>query len=97
MAIGMFMDWSGVSSGQYDEVRESVGWERDVPQGALFHAATFDSEGAHIFDMWDSAEDFRRFVEERLTPATQTAGIEGEPSVRIFQIHATFTPAFQPA
>ncbi len=96
MAIGMFMDWKGVTAEQYDEVRRSVNWETDTPQGALFHAATFDDEGAHIFDMWESAENFQRFVADRLTPGTQAAGLEGEPNVRIFEIHATFTPAFQP-
>jgi hypothetical protein len=96
MAVGMFMDWSGVTPEQYDEVRGSVDWEGDTPTGALFHAATFDQQGAHIFDMWESAADFQRFVEERLTPGTQAAGLVGEPQVRIFEIHATFTPAFEP-
>jgi hypothetical protein len=97
MAVGMFMDWSGVTPEQYDAVRGTVNWEGDTPAGALFHVATFDGEGAHIFDMWESAEDFQRFVEGRLTPGTQAAGLEGEPQVRIFDIHATFTPAFERA
>jgi hypothetical protein len=97
MAIGMFMDWDGVTAEQYDEVRNAVQWETDRPDGALFHVATFDDDGAHIFDMWDSAEQFQRFVEERLMPATTAAGLPGEPDVRVFEVHATYTPAFAPA
>jgi hypothetical protein len=97
MAIGMFMDWSGVGSERYDRIRGAVDWEGNVPDGALFHVATFDEEGSHIFDLWESAEAFQTFVDTRLMPAVQAEGIETEPEVRIFEVHATFTPAFNPA
>ncbi len=33
--------------------------------------------------MWETAEDFNRFVERRLMPVVQEIGIEGEPDVTI--------------
>jgi hypothetical protein len=95
MAIGMFLDWQGVNSEQYDQISATVNWENDVPNGVLFHVATFDQEGAHFFDLWESAAAFQSFVDERLMPAVQKVGIEKEPSVRVFDVHATFTPGFQ--
>jgi hypothetical protein len=96
-AIGMSMDWSGVTSEQYDRLREVVDWERDVPEGAILHVATFDSEGLHVFDVWESKEDskedfFQRFRDKRLMPGAQEAGIKGQPQVHTRPVHALFTP-----
>ncbi len=97
MAVAMFMQWQGVTAAQYDEVRRMVNWENDVPDGALFHIATFDGEGAHIVDLWERQADFERFVAERLTPAIEEAGIEGEPTVVFRPAHAIFAPAYEHA
>jgi hypothetical protein len=49
--------------------------------GAILQVATFDSEGAHIFDVWESREGeskedyFQRFRDERLMPGVQEVGI----------------------
>ena len=37
MAVVMRMEWPEVTAEQYDEACEVVGWERDVPHGAIFH------------------------------------------------------------
>jgi hypothetical protein len=97
MAVAMYMQWSGVTPEQYEAARELVDWEGDTPQGALFHAAAFDEDGLRVFDMWESGEDFERFVEQRLRPGVEQVGIEGDPEVEIHEIHRTFTPAYQPA
>jgi hypothetical protein len=97
VAIAMYMRWSGVTPEQYEAAREVVDWEGQRPDGAQFHAAAFDGDGIRVFDMWDSAEDFQRFVDERLMPGVQEVGMEGEPDVEILEIHRTFTPAFEAA
>jgi hypothetical protein len=97
MAIVMNMVWDGVTPEQYDQVRELVNWENDRPVGANFHVASFDRGALRVTDMWDSAEDFQRFVEARLMPGVQQIGIAGEPDVTITEVHRTYTPAFQPA
>ncbi len=97
MAVMMIMEWRGVTPDQYDQVREIVRWEQDVPQGAMFHVIAFDDDGARVTDVWDSADDFQRFVDERLMPGTKQAGIVGEPQVTILPTHRIFAPAFEGA
>jgi hypothetical protein len=98
MPTVMYMDWPEVSAEQYDEACEKIDWEGDVPDGALFHVAWFDDEtGFHVVDMWESAAQFNKFVEERLMPGVREIGIQGEPKVRLSEAHRVFTPAFQPA
>lgn len=95
MAIIMQMTWPEASQEQYDQLRETVGWERDHPDGGMFHAAAFDDKGAHIFDVWESAEKFQRFNDDRLTPGVQQVGIPGQPDVQIRDAHAIFAPAYE--
>jgi hypothetical protein len=90
MAVQMRMLWRGVTAEQYDEVRQLVRWEEDVPKGAILHVASFDDEGAHITDAWESADDFNAFVESRLMAGVQQAGLVGEPEVEILPAHAVF-------
>jgi hypothetical protein len=93
MAITMIMEWPGVTAEQYDAVRDIVHWERVLPPGGLAHIATVTPDGLRVTDVWDSAEDFQRFVDERLMPGVQQVGIAGEPKVEIFPNHALFLPA----
>jgi len=92
MAIVMRMEWPGVTPEQYDEACEVVGWERDMPRGAIFHVAFFD-EGFKVVDVWETAEDFQSFVDSRLMPGIAQVGIEGEPNVTIVPAHRVFNPA----
>lgn len=92
MPTVMNMRWAGVTKAQYDEARELVAWETDVPAGAKFHVASIDDNGLYVTDVWDSAEDFNNFVEQRLMPGVQKIGIEGEPEVELRETHAIFAP-----
>ena len=92
MATVMLMHWPEVSKEQYERARSEVRWETDTPQGAKFHVAWFADDGFHVLDLWDSAEDFQKFVETRLNPATQRIGIKGEPKVEFAEAHAIFAP-----
>jgi hypothetical protein len=42
--------------------------------------------------LWDTGDDFNRFVDSRLMPAVQEIGIEGRPNVEIHEAHAIFAP-----
>ncbi len=92
MATVMIMHWPEVSKEQYEQTRQEVKWETDVPDGAKFHVAWFGEDGLHVLDLWDSAEQFQQFVQERLNPATQRIGIQGEPRVEFAPAHAIFAP-----
>jgi len=83
-----------VTAEQYDQVREVVGWERDVPPGALFHVAAFDAHGAHAADLWETAEEFQRFVDQRLMPGVAQVGLAGQPQIELIPANAVFAPGF---
>ena len=95
MPVVMNMRWAGVTPQQYDAARQTVHWEGDVPDGAMYHVAAFDEGGILVTDVWESAEHFQRFVESRLMPGVQAVGITGEPDVTIHPVHAIFAPAYQ--
>ena len=92
MATVMQMHWPEVSKEQYEAARKEVNWEGDAPQGGKFHLAWFGDDGFHVLDVWESQQDFERFVQERLTPGVQKVGIQGQPSVSFAEAHAIFAP-----
>jgi hypothetical protein len=94
MAVVMNMVWEGVTKEQYDAARKLVNWENDTPAGAMYHAASFDDKALYVTDVWQSAERFQAFVEQRLMPGVAQVGIQGEPKVEIRPAHAIFTPAY---
>ena len=60
------MLWSEASLAQYDESRDKVRWEQDVPEGAVFHVAWMGDDGLHVVDVWESEAAFNTFAENRL-------------------------------
>jgi len=92
MAIVMNMRWKGVTKEQYDKTLQAVRWETDVPEGAKFHVASFDADGLRVTDVWETADHFNRFVEDRLMPGVQQVGIAGQPEVEITETHRIFAP-----
>jgi len=92
MATVMLMHWPEVTKEQYEQARKEVRWETDLPAGAKFHTAWFTDDGLHVFDLWDSPQQFQNFVETRLGPATQRIGIKGQPKVDLSEAHAIFAP-----
>ena len=90
MSTIMLMHWPEVTEGQYQEVRKAVNWEGDHPKGSKFHTAWFAADGFHVFDLWDSREDFEAFVRDRLTPGIAKVGVKGQPSVQFETSTAIF-------
>ncbi len=92
MATVMLMHWPEVTKAQYEQVRKDVNWEGQTPRGAKFHVAWFGNDGLRVVDLWDSREDFERFVNERLTLGVKKIGIESQPKVEFAEAHAIFAP-----
>ena len=93
MATIMQMHWRETTPDQYDQVLEKVGWDKEVPSGAKLHVSGFDSDGLHVLDVWESEQAFDDFFQQRLAPAVQEAGIQGQPDVKFFPLHGLFAPA----
>jgi hypothetical protein len=94
--VMMVMEWDGVTLEQYERSREVVNFEGDPPRGGLFHVAAHDGQKLRITDVWESAEDFNRFVQDRLMPGVQQLGIQGQPNVEIYPAYNVFTPGYTP-
>lgn len=89
MAILMLLDWQGVTADDYARVNDLMGIhsDADAPEGLLVHNAAIDDSGDFVVaDVWESEAALGRFVETRLMPAVQQAGLTpAEP--RIFTVH----------
>lgn len=90
MAIVMQLRWDGVMPEQYEQARDVVKWETDLPKGGIFHVAWFENGGIRVTDVWETADDFQAFVDSRLMPGTKQVGIQGEPKVEIYPAHRIF-------
>ena len=90
MAIMMMLEWTGVTLEQYDELRRLSRLEDEKPEGGLYHVAAHDGTGIFIVDTWESEEAFNAFVQERLMPAVEQAGITSEPRIRVLPAYNIF-------
>ena len=76
-----------ITKSQYDALRKEVNWEKQQPNGGVFHCASFDdSDHIHVADVWESAESMNKFVEQRLAPAMQKLKI-APPDVAVYPVH----------
>ena len=91
MAIVMHLRWEGITPAQYDQACEQVGWETVVPEGAVFHVASFSNGGIDVTDVWDSAEQFQAFADQRLLPVLKgKLAFPGEPVVTVEPAYRVF-------
>jgi hypothetical protein len=93
MATVMLMHWREATLDQYDAVRDKVQWDQDLPAGVKLHVCGHADDGMHILDVWESEEAFNTFFEERIGPAVQEVGIQGQPDVKFYPLHGVFVPA----
>jgi hypothetical protein len=61
----------------------------DQPSRTL-HVFALGEEGGVVVDLWESEEDFRRMTDDpEFESNVKAAGWPAEPSVEVFQVHAT--------
>jgi len=93
MATIMLMHWREATPDEYDQAREKVAWDRDLADGAKLHISGFGDDGLHVTDVWESEQAFNAFFAQRLRPAIEEIGIQGQPDVRFFPLHGILAPA----
>jgi hypothetical protein len=73
---------------EYDKVNEKLG--DATPQGAILHAG-IDLGGGRMkaVDVWESADDYQRFVQDQLIPAIAEVNPDAPqaPEPEIYEIH----------
>ncbi|MCA1738885.1 MAG: hypothetical protein LC740_08695 [Actinobacteria bacterium] len=69
----------GAGAEQYDAVTKEMGFADQPPEGLLFHSAGELKGRFHVFNVWETPENFEEFVKDRLRPAQ--VAIMGEERV----------------
>ena len=88
MAIALVIEFPGVTQKQYDKVQDTLGLKgpETWPRGTILHMAGPTAKGWEVVDVWESREQFDRFVSERLTLALKEAGMP-EPRPTEFPVY----------
>lgn len=89
MAVGVILNFSGGTAGQYDRVIEKMGLGGRLPEGALFHAAGEYEAGWRVVDVWESMPRFQAFAEVKIAPLSAAEGLP-EPEIRMFEVDELF-------
>lgn len=83
MAVGILLEFPGVTLEQYEQLAHDVSLS-GAPEGALIHVCGPTSDGGwRIVDVWESQEAFERFANEVLIPQARALGFP-QPSKREF-------------
>lgn len=87
------MEWPGVTLQQYEAVMKELDLDRHPPAGGLFHVALRLPNGVRVIDLWETAEAFGRFSDDRIMPAVMRVGITSPPTVEFHDVHNVYAPA----
>jgi hypothetical protein len=89
MAVAMLIDNPEGSQEIYERLRERIGLEK--PAGGIFHVAGPSPNGGwRVIELWESEEEAKRFLAERLGPAAETVGAPPPPP-EIWPVHNYMT------
>jgi hypothetical protein len=92
MPFAVVQDWVGEetdrSTRTYDAIHERL-MNSGPLDGFLLHTAGFTGRGFRVFEVWESREQYERFVEERLMPIVREASPSDSPppEVTIYELH----------
>jgi hypothetical protein len=97
MAVAIVQEWRGEeterSTENYDAINERLR-DEDPPEGLIIHTAGFFGEGFRVFDVWESEEQFHRFLDEKVMPLVEeVAGPDAaQPEVSTYELHSVIKP-----
>jgi hypothetical protein len=84
MPLGLYFRPAGFTPGLYDNVLkqlEQAGAGFGSVPGRTFHCAMEVDGAIHVFDVWESMEQFQKFG-ETLLPIMEKAGVDpGQPQI----------------
>jgi hypothetical protein len=90
LPVGILTETPGLTAELYDAVNDKMNVENDPPEGLILHTSGPMEGGWRIFDVWESAEAFERFTDERLRPAIEEVSggpAPPEPRQEIYELH----------
>ncbi len=85
MAELFVLEFDGFSKDDYDKVNSILGIEMNTgegnwPDGLLTHSAGRTEKGWTVVEVWESREAQDTFMQSRLGPALQQAGVNKPPT-----------------
>jgi len=91
MAVGMLLAGDGVTKDAYVQVTEKMFGTypmpaEQAPDGLIVHTAGETPEGWYIYDVWESKEQFMRFMEGMVGPAMKEIGAPQSAPPQFFEI-----------
>ena len=90
MAVAMLIDNPTGSQEIYEQLRERIGL--DKPAGGIFHVAGPSPNGGwRVIEIWETEEDAKRFLAERLGPAAEAVGTAPPPPPELWPVHNYMT------
>ncbi len=87
MAVGMLLAGEGFTRESYRQLTEAMFGafpmpEGDAPEGLILHTAGESDQGWYVYDVWESKEQFQRFVDSKIGPAMEASGAGGGGGAR---------------
>lgn len=92
MPVAVFTRFAGVDSDRYDEIMAALHLDLDPPGGAILHVATESPEGIVTCEVWQTADAFQRFFQQRLRPVLVRRRVREEPTFRVVPLHSLYAP-----
>ena len=99
MPAGLLLEFEGVSQKEYDAVNQKLGIDMkagtgDFPAGLRSHTAGLSGDGVLILtEVWDTEGHQERFMEQRLGPALQEAGVPAPTRILWVDVLAHHQPS----
>jgi hypothetical protein len=92
MTVVSTLDITGLTAAEYRAVLDELGVEARPEGGIYLHLTTPTDAGFRVVEIWDEAEGFNRFVENRLGPAAKAVGMDRETTITVTPLHNFFAP-----
>ncbi len=92
MAIVWLLEWDGITQAEYDDLRQRTSWDTDLPDGLEHQVVAFSDKAMVLTQVWRSPDHVMRFMEDRLLPAVEAAGIRSMPRVDQYPVHSILKP-----
>ena len=91
MAVTFMLDMPGMTREQLDGLVQQLGaGPGKLPDGQIAHVEAITDTGARVIDVWESAEAYERFMQERLGPVLAAAGVPPIDTPPMLEVHRVF-------
>jgi hypothetical protein len=95
MTVVSTLDISGLTAHEYRAVMDELGVEQRPEAGIYLHLTTPTDTGYRVVEIWDTKENFDRFVQRRLAPANKAVGLDHPVDIAVTPLHNLFAPRLE--